>query len=207
MGNSKIDTVIFDLGGVLIDWNPEYLYAKIFEDDKEKMDWFLSNVCTPDWNMEQDAGRSFEDATKLLVKEYPEYKKEISAFYERWEEMIKSEIYDTVLILNYLKDLNEVKLYALTNWSSETFPIAKRRFDFLNSFEGIVVSGEEHTRKPYAKIYETILNRFNLEPAHCLFIDDSLENIEGARKMGINGIHYKSSKQLKEALQNHNVLS
>ena len=152
MGNSKIDTVIFDLGGVLIDWNPEYLYAKIFKDDPEKMNWFLSTVCTPDWNMEQDAGRTFEDATQLLVNDYPEYKKEISAFYDRWEEMIKGEIHDTVLILNSLHRLNEVKLYALTNWSIQTFPIAKQRFSFLQQFEGIVVSGEEKTRKPYSKI-------------------------------------------------------
>ena len=207
MGNSKIDTVIFDLGGVLIDWNPEYLYAKIFKDDKEKMDWFLSNVCTPDWNMEQDAGRSFEDATKLLVKEYPEYKKEISAFYERWEEMIKSEIYDTVLILNYLKELNEVKLYALTNWSIQTFPIAQQRFDFLKQFEGIVVSGEEKTRKPYSRIYEITLKRYDLSPETCLFIDDSIDNVNAAKSLNINALHYKNPSQLRSELNQLGLLS
>ena len=207
MGNSKIDTVIFDLGGVLVDWNPEYLYAKIFKDDKEKMDWFLSTVCTPDWNMEQDAGRSFEDATKLLVKEYPEYKKEISAFYERWEEMIKSEIHDTVLILNYLKELNEVKLYALTNWSIQTFPIAQQRFDFLKQFEGIVVSGEEKTRKPYSKIYEITLERYDLAPETCLFIDDSIDNVNAAKSLNINALHYKSPSQLRSDLNQLGLLS
>lgn len=206
MGETNIKYVIFDLGGVVADWNPEYLYEKVFKGDREKMDWFLNTVCTKDWNMEQDAGRTFEEGTHILLKTYPEYESEIRMFFDRWEEMLRGEIKDTVLILNQLKDLNEVKLYALTNWSSETFPIAKRRFDFLNFFEGIVVSGEEHTRKPFAKIYETTLNRFNLQPEHCLFIDDSLENIEGARKIGINGIHYKSPTQLKEALQNYNVL-
>lgn len=207
MGNSKIDTVIFDLGGVLVDWNPEYLYAKIFKDDKEKMDWFLSTVCTPDWNMEQDAGRSFEDATKLLVKEYPEYKKEISAFYERWEEMIKSEIHDTVLILNYLKELNEVKLYALTNWSIQTFPIAQQRFDFLKQFEGIVVSGEEKTRKPYSKIYEITLERYDLAPETCLFIDDSIDNVNAAKYLNINALHYKNPSQLRSDLNQLGLLS
>lgn len=206
MGETNIKYVIFDLGGVVADWNPEYLYEKVFKGDREKMDWFLNTVCTKDWNMEQDAGRTFEEGTHILLKTYPEYESEIRMFFDRWEEMLRGGIKDTVLILNKLKYLNEVKLYALTNWSSETFPIAKRRFDFLNFFEGIVVSGEEHTRKPFAKIYETTLNRFNLQPEHCLFIDDSLENIEGARKIGINGIHYKSPTQLKEALQNYNVL-
>jgi 2-haloacid dehalogenase len=200
MGNSKIDTVIFDLGGVLIDWNPEYLYAKIFKDDPEKMDWFLSTVCTPDWNMEQDAGRTFEDATQLLVKEYPEYKKEIAAFYDRWGEMIKDQIHGTVLILKTLKELNEVKLYALTNWSIQTFPIAKQRFNFLKQFDGIVVSGEENTRKPYSKIYKTTLERYNLSPERCLFIDDSLDNVNAAKDLNINALRFTDAVQLKSDL-------
>jgi len=120
MHQSNIDTIIFDLGGVLIDWNPEYLYTKIFKNDPKKMDWFLSTVCTPEWNMEQDAGRTLQMGTELLIKEFPDYKKEISAFYDRWEEMLNGEITDTVLILNKLKTLHKVKLYALTNWSIET---------------------------------------------------------------------------------------
>lgn len=205
MEEKNIKYVIFDLGGVVADWNPEYLYEKVFKGDKEKMNWFLNTVCTKDWNMEQDAGRTFEEGTQILLKTFPEYESEIRMFFDRWEEMLKGEIKDTVLILNKLKSLNEVKLYALTNWSSETFPIAERRFDFLKSFEGIVVSGEEFTRKPYTKIYEITLNRFSLSPEHCIFIDDSLENIEGAHKMGINGIHYKNPTQLKDALQRYNV--
>lgn len=206
MTETKIKHVIFDLGGVLIDWNPEYLYEKVFKGDKEKMKWFLNNVCTQDWNMEQDAGRTFEEGTRILLKTYAEYESEIKLFFGRWEEMLRGEIKDSVLILNKLNELNEVTLYALTNWSSETFPIAQRRFDMLNSFEGIVVSGEEHTRKPYSKIYEITLNRFGLEPEHCLFIDDSLENVEGARKMGINSLHYQNPTQLKEALKQLKVL-
>ncbi len=201
-----IKTVIFDLGGVLVDWNPEYLYKKVFQGEPEKMKFFLNTVCNKDWNMEQDAGRTFEEGSQILLKDYPEYEKEIRLFFDRWEEMMKGEIEGTVLILNKLKELNKVKLYALTNWSSETFPIAKRRFNFLKYFEGIVVSGEEYTRKPFSKIYETTLNRFSLEAKHCIFIDDSIENIEAARKMGINALHYTDSIQLKADLQSYNIL-
>ena len=192
----KIEAVIFDLGGVLVDWNPEYLYAKIFKNDAKKMAWFLNSVCTPAWNMEQDAGRTFEEGTEILTSEYPEYEPEIRSFFERWEEMLKSEKKDTVLILNLLSELNKVKLYALTNWSAETFPIAQRRFDFLKRFEGIVVSGEEKTRKPFSKIYEITLDRYGLSAENCLFIDDSLENIEAAKLLGFNTVHFSNALQL-----------
>ncbi len=196
MKASKIEAVIFDLGGVLVDWNPEYLYTKIFKNDTKKMTWFLNTICTPAWNMEQDAGRTFKEGAEILILEYPEYEKEISLFFERWEEMLIGEKEDTVLILNSLSDFSEVKLYALTNWSAETFPIAKQRFDFLKRFEGIVVSGEEKTRKPFSKIYKITLDRYNLSPENCLFIDDSLENVEAARVLGINAIHFTNALQL-----------
>lgn len=207
MENPNIETVIFDLGGVLVDWNPEYLYAKIFKDDPNKMKWFLKTVCTPSWNMEQDAGRTFDEGSKLLIQEYPEYEKEILVFYERWEEMLKSEIHDTVLILNILKELNKVKLYALTNWSSETFPIAQQRFDFLKQFEGIVVSGEENTRKPYSKIYQITLNRYGLSPEKCLFIDDSIDNVNAAKSLNINALHYTGALQLRSDLNQLGLLT
>jgi len=197
MHQSNIDTIIFDLGGVLIDWNPEYLYTKIFKNDPKKMDWFLSTVCTPEWNMEQDAGRTLQKGTELLIKDFPDYKKEISAFYDRWEEMLNGKITDTVLILNKLKNLHKVKLYALTNWSIETFPIALKRYDFLKQFEGIVISGEEKTRKPQPKIYKIALDRYKLSPEKCLFIDDSLDNVNGAKKLKINALHFTNPLQLR----------
>ncbi|WKK66927.1 HAD family hydrolase [Lutimonas zeaxanthinifaciens] len=199
--SQQINTVIFDLGGVLIDWNPEYLYRKIFVGNEEKMKWFLENICTPEWNMEQDAGRSFDLACKLLIEDHPEYKLEIRAFFDRWEEMIQGEIKDSVLILNRLKNLNKVKLYALTNWSSETFPIAQRKYSCFNQFEGIVVSGEEKTRKPFNKIYEIILERFNLKPENCLFIDDSPDNINKANKLNFNTIHFRNPAQLQKEIE------
>ena len=207
MDSVKIDTVIFDLGGVLVDWNPEYLYTKIFNGDMDKMKWFLENVCTSDWNIEQDAGRSFENGCKILIEKFPEYQEEIEAYFQRWEEMLKGEIKGTVLILKQLKSLNKVKLYALTNWSAETFPIAKRRFGFLKLFEDIVVSGDENTRKPFPKIYNITLDRYHLSPKNCLFIDDSKDNVKAAKSLNINALHFKTPKKLALDLKKFNVLS
>lgn len=207
MKQSKIDTVIFDLGGVLIDWNPEYLYEKIFPGNPKKMKWFLKNVCSPQWNMEQDAGRSLKTGTELLVKTFPEYKDEINAFYQRWEEMLKGEITKSVLILNKLKRLNKVKLYALTNWSSETFPIALQRFDCLRLFEGIVVSGDEMTRKPYPKIYQILFERYTLSPETCLFIDDNIDNVIAAKSLNMNALHFKNANQLETDLETLKILA
>jgi len=192
----EIDTIIFDLGGVLVDWNPEYLYAEVFHGDKQKVDWFLSEICTNDWNAEQDAGRTLQEATEMLLIQYPEYEAWIRMYYDRWEDMLGGAIDNTVIILNKLKRANTHRLYALTNWSTETFPIAVKRFDFLNHFEGILVSGEEKTRKPFPKIYEIMLERYQINPIKSVFIDDNLENIIAAKKFGMKGIHFKSSRQL-----------
>jgi 2-haloacid dehalogenase len=196
----NIENIIFDLGGVLVDWNPEYLYSKIFDEDQKKMDWFLQNICTNEWNMEHDAGRSFKEGTEQLLNQYPQYETWIRAFFDRWEEMLKGEIDGTVLILNKLNALNEKKLYALTNWSAETYPIATARFSFLKIFKGIVVSGVENTRKPFPKIYEILLNRYQLEADKCLFIDDNKDNIDGAIQMGMAAIHFKNPNQLNKEL-------
>jgi len=206
MAKVNIENIIFDLGGVLVDWNPEYLYSKIFNEDQKKMDWFLQNICTNDWNMEQDAGRSFKEGTELLLNEYPQYETWIRAFFDRWEEMLNGEINDTVLILNKLNALNEKKLYALTNWSAETFPLAKARFPFLKIFKGIVVSGVENTRKPFPKIYEILLNRYQLEADKCLFIDDNQDNIDAALHMGMAAIHFKDPNQLNKELVQLGIL-
>jgi len=206
MEKVNIENIIFDLGGVLLDWNPEYLYSKIFGEDQKKMDWFLQNICTTEWNMEQDAGRSFKEGTELLLNQYPEYETWIRVFFDRWEEMLKGEIDDTVLILNKLNALNEKKLYALTNWSAETFPIATARFSFLKIFKGIVVSGVENTRKPYPKIYEILLNRYQLKADKCLFIDDNQDNIDAAINLGMTAIHFQNSNQLNKELVQLGIL-
>jgi len=191
-----IETIIFDLGGVLIDWNPKYVYREVFNGDEEKVDWFLDNICNFDWNVEQDAGRTFEDATQILISQYPQYEEWIRIFYDRWEDMLGGPIQDSVLLLNKLKKANTHQLYALTNWSAEAFPVAIQRYDFLEHFEGILVSGEEKMRKPFAKIYELMLDRYKLNAEKSVFIDDNLDNVLGAKKVGMKAIQYKNSQQL-----------
>ena len=197
----KIETIIFDLGGVLIDWNPKYLYREVFNGNEEKVDWFLSNICTSEWNVEHDAGRPLKVGTELLLDQYPEYEDWIRIYYDRWEDMLGGTLDDTVALFNALKQTNKYKLYALTNWSAETFPIALERFDFLNKFEGIVVSGAEKTRKPFPRIYELLLDRYQIKPEKAVFIDDNFENVSAAEKVGINGIHFKSATQLMKELK------
>jgi len=201
----NINTIIFDLGGVLIDWNPEYVYLDVFKGDREKMKWFFDNICTHDWNENQDAGYPLSKATEERVAMFPEHEAWIRMYYGRWTEMLGEAIFDTVEILDQLISKKKYKIVALTNWSHETFPIALERFDFLHWFEGIVVSGQEGTRKPFREIYETTLNRFSIVPEHSIFIDDNLRNIEAANSLGINGIHFKGSGQLVSQLQSFGI--
>lgn len=205
MSVPQIDTIIFDLGGVLIDWNPEYVFRTIFEDEAERKH-FLTNITTSEWNEEQDAGRSLDEGTELLVAKHPEYEDAIRAFYGRWEEMLGGPIEGTVKILEALKAQNTHRIYALTNWSNETFPIALARYDFLRLFEGIVVSGQERMKKPDIKIYNLILDRYQIEPNKAVFIDDNKRNVEGAQKVGIHAIHFQSSDQLNQQLVDWQVL-
>ena len=198
--NRSIDTIIFDLGGVLIDWNPRYVYRKIFKTEEET-EWFLENVTTSEWNENQDAGYPLHKATEELVAKHPEWEPEIKAYYGRWLEMLGDQIHETVEILQQLKKTGKYKLYALTNWSAETFPHALERFEFFKMFEGIVVSGEEKMRKPSAAFYKIIIDRYHLDPSKTIFIDDSLRNVKGAEAVGITGIHFHNPSQLKEALQ------
>jgi 2-haloacid dehalogenase len=195
-----IKNVIFDLGGVLIDWNPKHLYRKIFKDETE-MEKFLDEVCTSDWNEEQDAGRSLAEATETLVKEHPQHEENIRAYYGRWEEMLGGAIQGTVDIFKKMKASGNFKIYALTNWSSETFPIAVKHYDFLQWFDGALVSGDEKMRKPFPEFYDLLFKRYNLKPEETLFIDDNLRNIKAAEKTGMKSIHFTSSEKLKEQLE------
>lgn len=204
--STKITTIIFDLGGVLIDWNPRYVYRDIF-DTEERIDWFFENICTNEWNENQDAGRSLLEATEELVAKYPEYEMEVRAYYDRWEEMLGGPIPETVEILRSLKETKKYKMYALTNWSAETFPVALQRYDFLQWFDGIVMSGEERTRKPFPEIYQVLLDRFEVNSSEALFIDDSLRNIKGAEAIGIAGIHFQSPQQLLQDLKQSQIIS
>ncbi|MDO6390729.1 HAD family phosphatase [Pontibacter sp. BT731] len=198
-------TIIWDLGAVLIDWNPHYLYRRIFDDGAE-MHHFLENVCTFDWNEEQDGGRTIQEANDYLIARHPEHEAHIKAYYGRWEEMLGGPIHASVEILRVMKSRGEHKLYALTNWSAELFPIALERYDFLGWFDGIVVSGTENDRKPNHSFYHTLLNRYELQPDEVLFIDDNLRNIKAAEQLGIESIHFTSPEDLKERLEKMGVL-
>ena len=202
---SKIDNIIFDLGGVLIDWNPEYVYLEVFNGDRQKMQWFFDNICTHDWNENQDAGYPMAKATEERVVLFPEHEELIRMFYGRWDDMLGDSIEETVNILENLVNSPNYKVVALTNWSHETFPKARKKFEFLQWFEGIIVSGEEKTRKPFKDIYQITLNRFGLTPEESIFIDDNLRNVEAANSLGINGIQYKSPELLIKQLQQFNI--
>ena len=202
--STTIEAIIFDLGGVLIDWNPRHVYRTIF-DSEEKIDWFFNNICTNDWNEKQDEGYLLSAATEELVEQYPEWEAEIRAYYDRWIEMLGGPMHETVNILRDLNQQEHLSLYALTNWSHETFPVALERFDFLQWFDGIVVSGEEKTRKPFPEFYQKLLERYNIDPARAIFIDDNLRNVKAAEDAGIKSIHFLNAEQLSEELRKFHV--
>jgi 2-haloacid dehalogenase len=194
-------TVVFDIGNVLVAWDPRNLYRRYFEGREEQMEWFLSNVCTPAWNVEQDRGRSFADAVELLVKEHPpELHPMIRAFDRDWQETISGPIHGSVNILKALKR-NNVPVFAITNWNQDKFREARQRFDFLNSFDGIVVSGDERLLKPDRQIFELFYARYGVKPETAVFIDDSLRNVEGARAAGMHALHFTSAETLARDLR------
>ena len=195
----KIDTVVFDLGGVLIDWNPDYVFKKFFPEE-EKLKWFYANICTPDWNEEQDAGRTLKEGTELLLKQHPQHEKYIRAYYDRWEEMLGGPIHGTVELFQKMKFDLSMKSYALTNWSYETFPIALERYDFLHWFDGRLVSGEEKMRKPFPEFYHRLIDRFGIDAKSAVYIDDNARNLPPAEATGMATIHFRSPEQLRAEL-------
>ncbi|RMG78857.1 MAG: HAD family phosphatase [Bacteroidetes bacterium] len=196
---SRIDTIVFDLGGVLIDWNPQYVFRQLFKNESE-MNFFFENICTSDWNEQQDAGRPLAEATEWLVGQFPEYEPYIRAYYGRWEEMLGGPIKETVRLLETLREKGTHRLLALTNWSDETFPVALERYDFLHWFEGIVVSGKEKVIKPDPEIYRILFRRYDVTPSKAVFIDDNEKNVRGAEAVGMHAIHFRSADQLSKTL-------
>ena len=193
----EITSIIFDFGGVLVDWNPRHLYRREFGDDAA-METFLAHIGWEEWNLQQDKGRPLAEATELLQRKFPEYHSKIQLFYDQWETMLKGEIPENVAILKELKQ--KYKVYGLTNWSAETFPIALERFSFFKLFDGIVVSGEEKLIKPDEKIFRVILERYHLKPENTLFIDDNPNNIDTAKTMGFSTIHQTEQTDLRQEL-------
>lgn len=201
----KLKAIIWDLGNVLIDWNPAYVFDKLIEDE-ERRKHFFQHICTHDWNEEQDAGRPIKQATEELIEMHPEWKEAIEAFHGRWTEMLGGPINETVEILRRLKENGQHKMYALTNWSAELFPIALERYDFLQWFDGRVVSGEEKIRKPDPVLFQLLLDRYLLKPEETLFIDDSLRNINAAKELGLQTLLFQSPTTLKEELEKCGIL-
>lgn len=201
----EITTIIFDFGGVLVDWNPRHLYRREFEDDAA-MEAFLTHIGWEEWNLQQDKGRPLAEATELLQRQFPEYHAKIRLFYGRWDEMLKGEIPENVAVLQELKQKHKYKLYGLSNWSAETFPIALERFSFFKLFDGIVVSGEEKLIKPDEKIFRIILERYHLDPKSTLFIDDNRNNIEAAKAIGFSTIHVTEQTDLRQELHESGLL-
>jgi len=196
--------VVFDLGGVLIDWNPRHLYRKLIANEAA-METFLSTVCTQAWNERQDAGRTFAEAAALLYAQHPHHRELIEAYGTRFDEMMKGPIDGSVTILETLHRRG-VPLYALSNWSHETFPMAQRRFDFLKLFRGMVISGQVGVIKPDPQIFRILLERHQIEPDAAVYIDDNPRNAEAARAFGIHGIHFTDPAKLRRELEGLRLL-
>jgi 2-haloacid dehalogenase len=196
-------TVVFDVGNVLLRWDPRHLYRKIFA-DAEEMEWFLSSVCTSDWNVEQDRGRDWDEAVALLVARHPEHEAPIRAYHERWHETVSGVIEENVALLDTLQQAG-VPTYCITNFSGAKFAEARARFPFLRSFAGAIVSGDECLLKPDPAIYRLLLDRYGLDAADCIFIDDSPANVDGARRVGMHAIHYREPQDLGADLRRYGI--
>jgi len=200
----QIDAIIFDFGNVLVNWDPKNLYETLFEDSKE-MEYFLTNICSMEWHGQQDAGRSCDEATKILEESFPEHKEMIRRFYRDWESMFSGEIQENTALLPKLKTRG-YRLFGLTNWPGDMFPRALRQFPCFEEFEGIVVSGYEKMIKPNREIYHLLLDRYQLAAKNSLFIDDRIENIEEAQRIGFHTIHYTNDVNLGKVLTDNGVL-
>ena len=205
MQTPTIDAVVFDLGGVLIDWNPRHLYRKLIEDEA-KMERFPSEICSPVWNVTLDAGRSFDDGIAELLRRHPEEGDLIRAWKTRWEEMLGGPIDGTVALLEELHAAG-MALHALTNWSAETFPIGRKRFSFLDCFRTILVSGQEKLVKPDPRIFHLLVERTGVVPQRTAFIDDSQANAEAAHRCGFHAIRFTDADDLRARLADLGVLA
>jgi 2-haloacid dehalogenase len=203
-GNGRPRAVVFDLGGVLLDWNPRHLYHALFDDEAE-MERFLSEVCTMEWHHAHDLGVPPEETIPPLVEAHPEYAEMIRAWPERSEEMLAGPIDASVDILRELKEAG-VPVYALTNMETWTYPGRRDRYPFLRWFDGTVVSGFEGVAKPDRKVFELLLDRFGLTPGTTIFIDDSPKNVAAARAAGIQAIEFESPAQLRQSLEQAGLL-
>ncbi len=185
---------LFDLGGVFFDWDPNYFFKNVFDDDEERK-YFLTEVCNDQWNLQQDAGRSIAEAELELIPKFPHYENQIKMYYKNHRKMIRDTFEESIEVLRQLKDKN-YKCYVLSNWSAETFEGIPTDYPFMQLFDGLLISGEDKLIKPDQAIYELVKKRFNLDPEETVFIDDKLENIEAAQKMNFKTIHLTNPKNI-----------
>lgn len=191
--------IVFDFGGVLVDWNPHHLYDKYFG-SREKAEWFLNNICLYSWNLQMDGGKPFAEGVAELQAEHPEWSEAIAIYHTRWIEMMNGEIEGMVSVVKRLKAAG-YGIYGLTNWSAETFPMVRDTYPVFQEFDGIVVSGEEHLLKPDAAIYKCLLERYALQAEESLFIDDNADNVAGARNVGMKAVQFTSAEELERELK------
>jgi 2-haloacid dehalogenase len=203
---SKRSVAVFDLGGVLIDWNPRYLYRKLFDGDDHAMEHFLATVCTSNWNLQQDAGRTLAEGCSVLKSNHPAQARMIDAWMERNDEMLGGAIQGTVDLLAELRR-RDVAVYALSNWSAETFPAAQKRFDFLGWFRGILLSGHVRLIKPDPRIFRLFLETHHIDPAQAVYIDDLQPNVEAATAQGMHGYRFTDPVALRSTLERVGLLS
>ena len=196
--------VVFDIGMVLIEWDPRHLYRKVFKSEAD-MEWFLTHVCHPEWNLAQDHGRTFAEGRREATTRHPKHAAEIAMFDERWMDMVPGEISGTVDILETLHKRG-TPLYAITNFSSEKFGATRQRFPFLNLFRDIVVSGDEKLIKPDPTIYQLLAKRNKIDLADSIFIDDSLKNVKGAEAVGMKAHHFTTPESLRTDLAKYGLL-
>jgi 2-haloacid dehalogenase len=200
----SVDTVVFDLGGVLTDWDPRHLYRQLLDDEAE-IELFLETVCTVEWDAQMDAGRPFAEGVAELVARHPDQERLIRAYADRWEDMLAGEVPGTVGVLHDLARTG-VRLFALTNWSRETFPIARRRYPFLSRFVAVVVSGDEGIAKPDPRLFQVLVDRHEVEPASTLLVDDSVANVEVAAALGFVTERFTSAEALRSRLVHEGLL-
>ena len=197
--------IVFDLGRVLVDWDPRHLYRKLFDGDEDAMERFLAEICTQEWNERQDAGRPFAEAVEELLALHPEHEALIRAFHERWPETVAGAIEGTVEVLADVRAAG-YQLGALSNWSAETFHLVRARFEFFEWFDAIVLSGEVRILKPDPRIFAVLLERLGRRADECLFVDDSAANVEEARRLGFDTIRFVTPEELRAQLERRGVL-
>lgn len=200
----KIDTIIFDLGNVLVSWNPANLYRKLFTDEQE-LSFFLQNICSMEWHTLQDGGRSPAAGTEDLIKQFPQQEEAIRAFYTRWKEMFDGPIEGSVQILKELKEKG-YPVYALSNWNRELYEQTVEDFPFLEWFDGKIISSEEGMKKPDENIYQLLFERYHINPQTAVFIDDNKANIETAKRLGLHSILFTTPEALRKELQTLQIL-